>query len=126
MRPIDADALIAKCGDWYTEEGTEEGFIGTIRDMVDSIPTIDPELKWIPCSERLPEDGTYIVYAPDYTGGSSSAKECHNGIMFSKIKNGKWSIEHGYHKRPNCVWAWMPLPEPYQEGGQDEPDKQTD
>ena len=71
--------------------------------------------EWISCKDRLPEDGTYIVYAPDYTGGSSSAKEYHNGIMFSKIKNGKWSIEHGYHKRPNCVWAWMLLPEPYKE-----------
>ena len=35
--------------------------------------------------------------------------------MFSHIKNGKWSIEHGYHKRPGCVKAWMPLPEPYKE-----------
>ena len=50
--------------------------------------------QWIPCSEPPEEDGVYIVYAPDYSGGSSSAKECHNGVMFSKYKNGKWSIEH--------------------------------
>lgn len=31
--------------------------------------------------------------------------------MFSHIKNGKWSIEHGYHKRPGCVKAWMPISE---------------
>lgn len=67
---------------------------------------------WIPCSEKLPEkDGHYIVYAPTYTGGSSSSKEFHDGIMFSAFRKGKWSIEHGYHKRPNCVVAWMPLPE---------------
>jgi len=70
--------------------------------------------QWIPVSEQLPEDGTYLVYAPDYAGGSSSAKEWHNGVMFSKIKNGKWSVEHGYYRRPNCVKAWMPLPEPYE------------
>lgn len=67
---------------------------------------------WIPCSKRLPEkDGHYIVYAPTYSGGSSSSKEYHDGVMFSAFKKGKWSIEHGYHKRPNCVRAWMPLPE---------------
>ena len=66
--------------------------------------------KWIPCSEQLPEeDGHYIVYAPSYRGGSSGGKEKHNGVMFSRFKNGKWSIEVGYHKRPGCVKAWMPI-----------------
>ena len=50
MRLINADALIDKYGDWYTEEGTEEGYIGTIKGIVDSMPTIEPERKkgkWI-------------------------------------------------------------------------------
>lgn len=49
MRLIDADALIDKYGDWYTEEGTEEGYIGTIKGIVDSMPTVEPERmngKW--------------------------------------------------------------------------------
>lgn len=70
------------------------------------------EPQWRPCSEPPEEDGVYIVYAPTYSGGSSSAKECHDGVMFSKYKNGKWSIEHGYYSRPNCVKAWKPLDEP--------------
>jgi DNA-directed RNA polymerase subunit RPC12/RpoP len=50
MRAIDGDALIDKYGDWYIEEGTEEGYIGTIKGIVDSMPTIEPERKtgeWI-------------------------------------------------------------------------------
>lgn len=39
-RLVDADALIAKCGDWYTEEGTEEGFIGTIEALLKDTPTV--------------------------------------------------------------------------------------
>ena len=35
---IDADALIEKCGDWYTEEGTEEGFIGTVKQLLELQP----------------------------------------------------------------------------------------
>lgn len=86
-----------------------------VLDAVDHAPTIDAVPHWIPCEERLPsEEGPYIVYAPTYRGGSSTAKENHGGIMFSKWKNSKWSIEHGYYERPNCVLAWMPLPEPYE------------
>ena len=39
-RLIDADALIAKYGDWYTEEGTETGFIGTIGMLLKDAPTV--------------------------------------------------------------------------------------
>lgn len=49
-RMIDADALINKYGDWYTEEGTEEGFIGTLKSLAEKLPTIEPEWKrgkWI-------------------------------------------------------------------------------
>ena len=83
--------------------------------FVDDIEKIPSAQQWIPCSEPPEEDGYYIVYAPTYSGGSSGGKENHNGIMFSSYKNGKWSIEHGYHKRPNCVRAWRPLPERYKE-----------
>ena len=43
MRPIDADALIEKCGGWYVEEGTESGFIGTLKNLLATEPTIQPE-----------------------------------------------------------------------------------
>lgn len=72
--------------------------------------------EWISVTERLPnEDGWYQVYAPDYSGGSSSGLKNINGNMYSAFKHGKWSIEVGYHKRPGCVKAWMPLPEPPKE-----------
>ena len=45
MRAIDGDALIDKYGEWYTEEGTEEGYIGTVKGIVDSMPTIEPEAE---------------------------------------------------------------------------------
>lgn len=41
QRSIDANALIEKYGDWYTEEGTEQGYIGTIEGIVDAMPTIE-------------------------------------------------------------------------------------
>lgn len=73
-RLIDADALIDKYGDWYTEEGTEEGYIGTIKGIVDSMPTIDPERKtgkWIPINGahqwKCSNCGEYIGGGTDCT-----------------------------------------------------------
>ena len=111
MRLIDKDALISAMEEFEKALGddmTHGIFYANIA------PTVDVEPCWIPCSERLPEDGVYLVYAPDYQGGSSSSKEWHDGVMFAKRKNGKWSVEHGYYSRPNCVKAWMPLPKPYE------------
>ena len=107
---ISADiGKVEHCDLWHYEQALSE-----IREMLEYE---EPEPKWIPVTEYTPEDGIYLVYAPNYTGGSSSTKEWHNGVMFSAFKNGKWSIEHGYYKRPGCVKAYMPLPEPYREEG---------
>ena len=77
-------------------------------------PTLTPPNEWVSVEDRLPDtDGAYLVYAPTYTGGSSSSLDCIGGIMFSRFKHEKWSIESGYYKRPNCVTHWMPIPTPY-------------
>lgn len=71
---------------------------------------------WISVKDRTPDEkGWYMVYAPGYSGGSSSGLASHNGIMFSKWSGKTWSIETGYHQRPGCVKYWMPLPEPPEE-----------
>ena len=69
-------------------------------------------MEWTLTENGLPKvDGWYLVYAPGYSGGSSSGLKNIDGKMFSRFKNGKWSIEVGYYKRPNFVKAWMPLPD---------------
>lgn len=45
MRLIDADALIEKCGDWYVEEGSAEGFIGSVKQLVLSQPIVHESCK---------------------------------------------------------------------------------
>lgn len=39
-RLVDADAIIAKYGDYYVEEGTEEGMIGDLRMLLELVPTV--------------------------------------------------------------------------------------
>lgn len=56
---------------------------------------------WIPVSERLPEDGTYLC---TLDGELCGIDEPFTGMC--GIENGKWDEE-------GCVIAWQPLPEPY-------------
>ncbi len=59
--------------------------------------------KWIPCSERLPEEnGNYIVTGT-WESGKLVVGECY------------FSTEDGYFNAHWCfdVAAWQPLPEPY-------------
>ena len=110
--------------DGCCEYKKEHGCNTLLRDAADAIEALSIVLEsyrnrmkagcdWIPVTERLPEeDGWYQVYAPCYSGGSSSGLKNINGNMYSAFKKGKWSIEVGYHKRPGCVVAKMPLPDP--------------
>lgn len=102
MRMIDADALIEKCGDWYVEEGTEEGFIGTLKSLIDEQPTVS---RWISVRDMLP--GTYqrVITYDKYSG----VKE---NLLLLSWPCVSWSI--GFH-----VTHWMPLPEPPKDGDGD-------
>ena len=88
MRKIDADALIDKYGDWYTEEGTEEGYIGTIKGIVDSMPTIEPE----PCEDAVSraEAIKCITYDEEYM------EECLRQLPSVTPKQSNYKTDHGY------------------------------
>lgn len=86
-------------------EGTTYEFGLKIMDYIENMDN-EKENGWIPVSERLPEDGTYIT---TLDGELVGQEEPFTGMC--GIENGKWDDE-------DCVIAWMPLPEPYKE---DEP-----
>lgn len=117
MRLIDADALveIMKADDpevWVQDDymfGQHDQYLVDLT-TVEAMPTVH---LWRSMVTYGPPNavGWYWVYAPSYTGGSSTSREHHNGIMFSKWTGKGWSIERYYYNRPGCVVAWMPLPE---------------
>ena len=127
MRAIDADALIAKCGNWYVEEGTEEGFISDVKHLIDLQPTIEERktewipIKWHDCTDadrekygfsddivavfdcEMPDDDQAILVTTSH--GYVNQDVCY-------IDDG-YSLDSGYDWIDD-ITAWMPLPLPYQ------------
>ena len=64
--------------------------------------------KWIPCSERLPEEGDTVLVSVRWY-------EDNDEICIAKrYDDGYWFSGYGIQDA-EIVRAWMPLPEPYEE-----------
>lgn len=69
-----------------------------------------PEQRWIPCSERLPEERKEVLVCYDYKG--------HRFVLIGTLYGEKF---HGYDdeyltpegRKYRKAVAWMPLPEPW-------------
>ena len=77
-------------------------YIDGVIERIQNLPSAQPEQRWIPCSERLPEEnGSYIVTSIDYVDTFEAVFDA-----------GEWfSID--YCDDIKNVIAWMPLPDVY-------------
>lgn len=86
------------------------------------LPTIEAEPRWIPCSERLPEEDTDVLICYRYKqdeGDTSNIKiditsygtVCLGGRAIQFLK--EWREPFAFFHLNYEVIAWMPLPEPY-------------
>lgn len=104
---ISRKALIEKirkygiCGSGYSDEER----INDVIDMIESEPSAQ---QWIPCSERLPEEGEEVLIA------TKTSDKIYFGMY---IKRYGFSMREGFICVEDFMWlntaiAWMPLPEP--------------
>ncbi len=68
---------------------------------ISKLPSAEPEIKWIPVSERLPEDRRMVLVTFRGPDGKPWVRQGHFGAGLSE----KW----GYYD----VIAWAEMPEPY-------------
>ena len=106
MRLIDADVLEPHEQLEPMGNGEYEYVEVVYKDDIDDAPTIQ---KWIPVSERLPEDTSKpVLISGNYKRLGVYA------VDIARYNGGMWQYD-GF-TFPDCdILAWMPLPEPYKE-----------
>lgn len=114
MRLIDADALM---------EAIRTDVMGGLNyeSFIKEAPTIDAAPRWIPCEERLPDDGKDVLISYRYKEDEGDTSHVYIDItsyghiwlgnMYSDYKAWRQPFEYFYSNYE--VIAWMPLPEPY-------------
>ena len=108
MRLIDADAIV------YThaiarsiDDGHNWNELCVTKDEIDDMPSAEPEWKWIPVTEALPEDNADVLV------------QFKSNMAVGYYEDDGWSIVTGdnlYCGIDDCEEkpvAWMPLVEPW-------------
>ena len=84
---------------------------GICIQRIVELPSAQPEQRWIPCSERLPEHGgRYLISVLDGINRRTTVAP-----YLPRCKAWAMNGRMAYWK----VIAWLPLPEPYREEEQD-------
>lgn len=79
-------------------------------DRIEALPSAEPEQRWIPCSERLPENDERVL-ATTAWGEVTIAER-----IYPPINDTCWFIHDGNTNATiDDVVAWMPLQEPYKD-----------
>ena len=73
------------------------------RDRI--LNALDREVKWIPVSERLPEENISVI-------GTTKYNDIYETELYNDCGKHKWYADGNYDVP---IVAWMPFPEPYSE-----------
>lgn len=105
---------IDKFEPWLKVKGYNEGELNMLKAVLYELkflPSAQPEPRWIPVTERLPEDTQNIIVTRSDDGTTDFGQ-------YNADKN--WCVNDGYWPNAFDFIAWMPLPEPYKDGEHDE------
>ena len=114
---ISRQATIDALYDWSEHSMTdaEAWHIKQVIGDIKSLPSAQPEQRWIPCSERLPEPKeTENLIAKYYL-----VQNEYGDMMVARWDGNGWEQMYQHEYLEDDVIAWMPLPKPYMAESED-------
>ena len=103
---ISRKAMLERLEQWNTSDDTDKALYNFAKNRAIEQPTVD---RWIPCSERKPEEsGSYLISGV-WGSGKIAVCDCDFSVNDGYFRTA-WNFD---------VLAWMPLPEPYEAGDQE-------
>lgn len=87
----------------------------SLQEILEQLPSVRPEPKWIPCSERLPEKDTCFYLATIANHGLNFTTTLPDDVDVVRWDYDRRKGHNSWHWcTERTVIAWMSLPEPYQ------------
>ena len=103
------------CCDESEIKGYNDG-LDTAISALATLPSAQPEQRWIPCSERLPEKDTCFYLATIANHGLKFTTTLPDDVDVVRWDYDRRKGHNSWHWcTERTVIAWMPLPEPYAE-----------
>ena len=92
----------------FNNVGIKQNIDETLVDVAENrlenwFNELQPVQRWVPCSERLPEEGEVVLTQAKFKDDVKMA-------VSSRIDYNYWTT---WGTRDINIIAWMPLPEPY-------------
>ena len=108
------DALDKRFDSVPMEQTTE---ILMLRKDLRELPPAQPEQRWIPCDERLPEENHWLggsgkQFSDEVLVNVVNYDDEDMWVYISQTIDGMWTLELPRHCE---ITAWCELPEPYKE-----------
>lgn len=94
------------------------GAASGVRKLVQTLPSAEPERKWIPVTEALPDEEKDVLVSVHFEGHKSPTVDLppSDYVEIASHVDGLWSSLSDEYKvawKKHHVVAWMPTPEPY-------------
>lgn len=89
----------------------EKMFPSQQKRLVEEAPAVN---RWIPCSERMPENNVSVLYV--WRSQNGAVAVLHGWHFETRVTGSAWHQSGvGFHRPDDEVTHWMPLPEPPKE-----------